>query len=409
MLSSFYRFFLKSSNQPNFNFFPDIAHNQASLKDIISTQKSPFFITDISIINRNISLFQNYFANHNIPYQLAYSFKTNYDIAQSPIIKNNNLLAEVVSESEFDLAQNLGFKNEKIVYNGPNKNNFDVVVSLPIHLHLDNHSELSRLLSFPTNKIKAKIGIRVNTSTHPNRFGFNLENGEALKAIKKLKNAGIKLHSIHIHLGSNIYQPQIYEIVSQKVVDFLQMIQKKYGININCLDFGGGYPAHGLLPFNSFRIKTPAIDSYLDAITGPLLNRLKTIPEIMLEPGRFLTDDSTVLITQVINSNQSQMNQKIIVDSTINMLPSAWYRPLIVKVYNPNLSPKIAKIKTTQIFGSSCQENDLLFSGNLPQIKSGDFIAIFCVGAYNQSMCPDFIFKKPPTFFLESISDEKYL
>ena len=53
----------------------------------------------------------------------------------------------------------------------------------------------------------------------------------------------------------------------------------------------------------------------------------------------------------------------------------------------------------TIVYGASCQEIDILYQGNFPKVSPNDLIIFCCCGAYNQNMTPDFIFRKPETYF----------
>jgi diaminopimelate decarboxylase len=207
----------------------------------------------------------------------------------------------------------------------------------------------------------------------------------------------IPLSGVHIHLGSNIQQPKLYFICAQKIVSFLSQFSIK---TISYIDFGGGYPSHGNLPDSSIQ-SNQDISTYIPSITKPFANLFPNKkPKLILEPGRFLVDDSTILISKVVNIKTAKNQQYIILDSTINMLPSAWYRKLIIKTYTPKLLPNNSPTLNTIVYGSTCQETDYLYRGLLPKISQNDIIIFFCVGAYNQSQTSNFIFKQPETVYL---------
>ena len=84
---------------------------------------------------------------------IAYSFKTNYSVAQSRVLQSNGAWAEVVSGREYRLARRLGYEGEKIVFNGPYKRDDELRDALRdgALIHVNDLSELERLLpsSYP--------------------------------------------------------------------------------------------------------------------------------------------------------------------------------------------------------------------------------------------------------------------
>lgn len=372
-------------NNQNPDFFPKIKDKNLLLK------RTPFFYTDINIVlNRYHQLkksLQKNWPGQNI---IAFSFKTNYKIIKK-LKKNANISAEVVSMTEYEMAKLLKFKKPQIIYNGPYKQNLLTAICQKISINLDNQTEICKLIK-NKNKIKCKIGIRLNTNLKISRFGFNIENGNAKKAIEQLQKNQIKISGLHLHLG--FYSPpSLYQKISHKIIDFI----KENQLEVGYIDFGGGFPGHGLKPYGFKKYTIPQIDEYINQICSPLNSFFKNKnnkPTIIIEPGRFLADDSTVLITKVVHSQLTENKQIIFADATNQMLSSVWFRPQIIKPLNNSSDKKV----NTIIYGSSCQEDDILYQGQLPILEDNSLVSFHCVGAYNQNMCNNFIFKKPKSY-----------
>ena len=369
-----------------FDNFPIV--NKKKLKD----KETPFFLIDQSIVIARYELIKKDLTkNWGTKNIIAYSFKTNYEIAKEFKKQKIETSAEVVSKMEYQKAKTVGYIDSQIIYNGPNKENLLEVLNYPNMVNLDNFTELETIIKHKKN-IKSMIGLRLNSELKASRFGFNMENGEAKLAIKKLNKAGIKISGLHIHLGF-FTPPKIYKLISKKIIDFI----KDNDLDLEYIDFGGGFPSHGNKPYGYKKLPYYPINNYISQICKPL-NKFyfkKNKPFLILEPGRFLVDDSTVLVSKVLDVKMVKKNQKIISNATNNMLSSVWFRPQIIKI----LETKSRKKILTTIYGSSCQEDDILYQGKLPAIKTGDLVIFYCVGAYNQNMNGDFIFPKTEHFF----------
>lgn len=381
------KLFQFSKKNKNFVFFPKIS------KKILSNKLTPFFYTDIPTIqNRYQQIQQAFLKNWSGENIIAFSFKTNYPIIKK-IRSMFNISAEVVSDMEYKKAKKLKFSNSKIIYNGPNKININKLIKCRnIIINIDNQLEIENIIK-NKDKIKCQIGIRLNTTLKKSRFGFNIENGSVKKVIDQLQKNQIKINGLSIHLGF-YSRPKLYYQISKKIIKLI----KENHLQLNYIDFGGGFPSHGLKPYGFKKYAISSIDKYINQICSPLnifYKRNINKPILIVEPGRFLVDDSTSLITKIVNQQIINDKQIITVEATNQILSSVWFRPQVVKPVSIKNKPEV----NTIIYGGSCQEDDILYQGQFPIIKINSPIVFYCVGAYNQNMCPNFIYSKPKTYF----------
>lgn len=353
---------------------------------------TPVFISDHKQILLKLKRLEKILEKKYPNFLIAYSFKTNYAYAKSTFIRNNNLLAEVVSEKEYIIAKDNKFRDERIIFNGPYKKNLSTLIKSKVNVNIDNFSELDYLVK---SNIKGTIGIRVNTKINgmdQSRFGFNIENLDAEKAVEKVKNSKLQLENIHCHIGTNINSLYAYKKMSQNVALFVNKLSENHNISIKSIDLGGGFPSNSYLPKN-YKNDPVTIENIIATITSQLKNnlKLKKLPTLIFEPGRYLVDDATYFFTKVIDVKSENKQQKITTDATVNMIPSVWYKPHKIKKLSNTQKHKVKSI----IYGSSCQENDILFKGNFWNCKKDDILVFYSMGAYNASMSSSFIFEKP--------------
>lgn len=359
----------------------------------IPLKSTPFFYSDISIINNRYQQIKTGFKNNwSGKYIIAYSLKTNYSVTKY-LKKIKNLFFEVVSNMEYKKAKRLNFSDSEIIYNGPFKKNLSKLLNLPLIINLDNFSELKQIIKYK-KYIKSSIGIRLNSNLKKSRFGFNIENGDAKQAINQLQKENIKINGLHIHFGFYT-SPKIYHQMTKKIINLI----KENDLELKYIDFGGGFPSHGLKPYGFKKYTISPINEYISqicSILDPFFKNKNKKPEIIIEPGRFLVDDSTIFVTKIVNQKIIGNKQIITIDATNQMISSVWFRPQIVKVFPLQKN----KIVNTIIYGSSCQEDDILFKGKLPLTNLNNLLVFYCVGAYNQNMTNKFIFPKPKNYFL---------
>ena len=113
--------------------------------------------------------------------------------------------------------------------------------------------------------------------------------------------------------------------------------------------------------------------------------------EIQLEPGRFISGNSGLLITSVVYLKEGTNKNFLIIDAGMNDL----LRPAIYDAEHEIL-PVIEERNNhnqivADIVGPICESSDV-FSKNttLPKVTSGDFLAIYSAGAYGAVMSSEY-------------------
>ncbi|MCA9265334.1 MAG: hypothetical protein KDA60_15850, partial [Planctomycetales bacterium] len=313
--------------------------------------------------------------------------------------------AEVVSGREYRMARQLGFDGAKIIFNGPYKTDADLTAAITdgALINVNDHDELDRLLHIAQlQREPVTLGLRVS-ATLPrlghSRFGFSLENDEAKGAIDKIaRSSQVELTALHMHLYADTDDAAIYGHAVDAIGQFLQHNLPDYQRQIQWMNLGGGFPAHIAKPKSREAWDPQPIDVYIGAITDALRQyfpRETTQPTLIVEPGRYLTSDGIVLVTEVVHVKRREGKQVVNSNGSISMVPLTHYCPQIVRAYTRTLVERNATMVPTVIHGATCRENDVLFDGPFPVVSPGDYLITFAAGAYNSSLSPDFIFAAP--------------
>lgn len=392
------------NNQIEPNPFPSISLNKKKLNKILSSHPTPLFVTDRAIINYQFNsidqaLNQHWGENHAV----AYSLKTNYHLIKP--IKKLGAWAEVVSDHELKLAYQHQFSPQSIIYNGPLKSKTSLIKSLSHKsiVNVDNFQELNTILSLRNKIKKIEICLRLNPYKHDYRFGFPIDSQTTLKTVNLIQETKqIKLVGFHTHLGSDINKLSIYSFAATAIAHFINSLDRELVSSIKYLDIGGGFPSSGLKPYYYKKWQPEPISNYIKIISKiikPIFSQ-QNLPKLITEPGRYLTDDSTIFITKIINLKHTPRGQVLTTNGAITMLPLIYYRPQIVKLYSHKLSLKQSFLQKSLVYGSTCKQDDILYQKPLPAAKINDYLIFFCTGAYNLNLSPDFIFNKPKTYFI---------
>ncbi len=392
----------KNYSDAHYSSFPNIEKLSTKLIRILATRHTPIFIGEKSIVSGNHAALKHALETHWHNTIIAYSFKTNYSVVKQAFFKKLDVWAEVVSRKEFDFALHSGFSGAKIIFNGPVKNDVDLQRSSRVGalIHIDNIEELNRL-SVVSKKIsqKIRIGLRLSTpkSLEKSRFGFPIGSESFKEAIRIITSSNnLSLKSLHMHIGTDVDDSTKYYYAAKEIASVAMTVE-----GLEYIDMGGGFPSHALSPYNRKTWKPTEIQTYIQAIKRGLTERnMRNKPTLIVEPGRYLIDDALCLVTQITSRRIEQDNQVITVDASVTMLPLRYYRRQIVRIFNHRFAQIQNPSCKTLIFGSTCQENDLLFEGDLVRAKVGDYLVFYSVGAYNQNMGSNFITDVPGTVFI---------
>ncbi len=376
------------------------------VKDLVSRFGSPLFVFSEKTVRQH---FRNALRSFTVRYprvRFAWSYKTNYLDAICRIFHQEGSWAEVVSEHEYEMAKRNGMSGDKIIYNGPYKPEFALrsAIKEGVRIHVDHYDELYTLENIAEDLGRpVDIGIRINMDTgiYPSwdRFGFNLDNGDAMNAARRIRASGkLRLAGLHSHIGTFVTEPSAYKNETAKLVSFATAIEKDLGFPISYIDVGGGFASKNTLheQYAPGVDTNPSIDAYADAITSSMLEAgfsPDRMPLLILETGRALIDEAGYLITSVIgNKRLPNGTRTIIVDAGTNILFTAfWYKHDIMPT-----EENAGMFEETAIYGPLCMNIDVIRpSIRFPAVELGDPLVIYPVGAYNVTQWMQFIRMRP--------------
>lgn len=376
-----------------------------SIENLVKQYGSPLFIIDQKSILQKSHEIKSAFMTRYPRAKLAWSYKTNYLDAICATMHQQGMLAEVVSDFEFEKAKNLGVAGSSIILNGPFKPasllkrafNDNAIVNI------DNFDELylAETLAREMNQ-QVSIGVRVNfeNGLYPswNRFGFNYECGQACDAVNRIaRSSHLKLRGIHTHIGTFILDTGMYAVAAEKMVQFFHEAQTITKSEIDYIDMGGGFPSRNRLKgvYLSPDVAVPGIDEFAEAICNAFLRNLhpNEFPLLYIESGRAIIDEAGFLITTIHARKQLADGTKCyIIDAGINLLPtSAWYNHTVQPDHQMSGVPEPCRL-----YGPLCMNIDVVAeSVYLPPMSPGARLVISPVGAYNMTQWMQFISYRP--------------
>jgi diaminopimelate decarboxylase len=373
--------------------------------ELLEAHGSPLFAYDEGMLREKYREAQRAFSKRYPKVQFAWSYKTNYLNAICRVFHSEGSIAEVVSDFEYEKSRALGVPGDQIIINGPDKPYalLKRAVAEGARIHLDNLDELLTLEQLTQdNKETVKVGIRVNMDTGMKpawtKFGFNLENGEAARAIRRIASSRrLKLVGLHTHVGTFVLEPAYYAVAVQKLIALAIEAESRGEMELEYLDLGGGFASRNTLhsQYLPGEQVVPTFDDYAESICTALHTHLPVgkQPMLFLETGRALVDEAGYLLSSVIATKQKpDGGRAIVIDAGVNLLYTvAWYRLSILPAQD-----FADGLSDTTVYGPLCMNIDVVRDQTpLPSMQLGDKVVLHPVGAYNITQAMQFITYRP--------------
>ena len=234
---------------------------------------------------------------------------------------------DVVSIGEYLRAKAAGVPGERIVFSGVGKTREDMRAALLggiRQFNVESEPEL-RALSAEASALglRAPITLRINpdvdarthekiaTGKKENKFGIPISRARAVYT-EAAALPGIEVVGIDVHIGSQLTELEPFEEAYQKVAD-LTIALRADGHDIRRLDLGGGLG----IPYTRSN-EAPPLPLDYGALIKRTLGHLGC--EIEIEPGRLISGNAGVLVSQVIWVKQGEGRDFLIVDAAMNDL-----------------------------------------------------------------------------------------
>ncbi|MBR0113328.1 MAG: diaminopimelate decarboxylase [Clostridia bacterium] len=314
---------------------------------------------------------------------------------------------DVVSGGELYTALSVDFPAENIVFHGNNKTYEELVMAVENNVGrviVDNLTELETLNTIAAEK-GANIGIMlrikpgIDAHTHSfiktgqidSKFGFALETGEALDAIKEaIGMSNVTLRGLHCHIGSQIFDLDPFELAATVMLDLFKQVKDETGYVLKELNLGGGF---GIKYLKSDRPR--AFSDYMRKVATAVNSYSADLglecPFILIEPGRSVVGAAGItLYTVGCVKDIPDVRTYISVDGGMGDNPRY---ALYQSAYEVICANKAGEKRdwTVTVAGKCCESGDLIQEWTrLQPVEPGDILAVLSTGAYNYSMASNY-------------------
>ncbi len=386
---------------------------------------TPLYLMDENRIRHNMRVYINavrkYFGENSacLYASKACSFKRLYEIA-----REEGFGTDVVSSGEVYTALKAGFDLKNAFFHSNNKTDEDIAFAIDNgigYFVCDNIEEVVAISEIAGEKgVTQNILLRltpgidphtyeaVNTGKVDSKFGSAIETGQAFEITKTALSLGnIRLCGFHCHVGSQIFDSDIYIRSAEIMLEFIAQVKAKLGFEAEILDLGGGYGVR-YIEANPYIDIDKNICSLAEFIKNTVAQLGINMPKICLEPGRSIVADAgmTLYTAGTLKKIPGYKNYVSIDGGMADNPRYALYGSYYTVVDASRMNAECDMLCT--LAGRCCESGDLIQENiRLPHdIKRGEKIAVLTTGAYNYSMSSNYNrLGKPPVVMLKDGKD----
>lgn len=388
----------------------DLIVGGIAVKDIVSKVGSPVFVYDGALMR---NAYRGLATALGDSVAIHYSVKANPQPAIIRLFAEEGAGVEIASVGEYRAAVQAGVSTARILFAGPGKRRSEleeVIAGGLGEIHLESYEEIERVDAIGrSNGKKVKAAIRINPVSSsqagamrmggkPTAFGFDEEDLEGpLQAITRATN--IDLVGVHVYGGTQILHAEALTRQWRYAIDLAARVAAQLGRPLETIDLGGGLG----IPYHSGE---KALDlERVAAAMPPLFAALRSNPliaeaRLVVEPGRFLVGPAGLYVVRVNAVKRSRGKRFLITDGGMHHhLAASGNLGQIIKRDYPIVAPTrmdAVRLCDATVVGPLCTPLDTLArEALLPDLVSGDLIAILQSGAYGPTASPGSFLSHP--------------
>ncbi len=409
-------------------------------KRLAETFGTPLYVIGETHFRERIRAYRDSFKSAYANSEITFASKANSTLALIAIAHQEGCAIDVASEGELRAALRAGVPANRCHFHGNNKRPREIEGAIEAgvgQIVVDNFGEIetiSHILNTSRDEtelilrlapgVDPKTHAKISTGQADTKFGFNINDGSAERALLRCLELDLPVVGVHCHVGSQLLDPEAQRAGGEFLAEFSVAMKAEHGFETKVLNIGGGlgvqYTGDDLpMPISDYN--RLVVEAILKALEGSGLQ-----PKLVQEPGRSLVAESGVTLYEVgvvktVPIADGKTRTYVSVDGGLadNPRPALYGSQYSVEriatgssrpadwayaADGPGALIAQAPSATFTISGRHC-ETDLLFPDvELPaDLAAGDLLQVLCTGAYNASMASNYNrYPRPATTLVRS-------
>jgi diaminopimelate decarboxylase len=317
--------------------------------------------------------------------------------AMARLANEEGLLLDVATGGELFAALHAGVPGERCVLHGNNKSVEELRAAITArvqHIVVDSFDELDRIEKLhseglPAPRVQLRITPGVHVDTHDyvatgqddSKFGFNLNNGDAMRAIQRAQSsAAVELVGIHCHIGSNVLSVANFADACAVMVNLF------LSVDLPELTLGGGL---GVAYTNGET--APSMSEWADVLKRAT-SAIPSEKKVFVEPGRSIVATAGLTVYEVGTVKSIEgIRTYISVDGGMSDNPRPMMYGSAYEAFDPART-SADRTERVRIVGKHCESGDIVINDALvaPNVQPGDLLVTPVTGAYGHSMASNY-------------------
>ena len=386
--------------------------------ELVKEYGSPLFVICEKTFRRNISRIRDAFESlWPEPVNVMYAIKSNNSFALRAIANEEGAGGDCFGSGELECTLRGGCDPRKIALNGSYKSDEALYTAIEagIAVHLDSAEEIDDVIRIARDLSKTvRVGIRLKvlptgyfedfeSDHYPQegrfidamaRLKWGVRSDTAVAMINRINSIDeLEFYGFHTHLGRVSRDPQAFAELYREYAQMIGDIYQRTNTAPFMVDLGGGWPRERDPESRMASLNPHQIEDYAKAVCVGIKEEFEAagmpLPQLWLEPGRFVTGNSGVLLSRVGLVKKEGEQTWINVDAST-------YLMILVETLGaenhvmPATGMHRSFVQKADIVGPICIPSVFALDCPLPDIERGDVMAILDAGHYAESQASQF-------------------
>ncbi len=347
-------------------------------------EDTPFLIILLDRVRKKFQAFRTHFPQAKI----YYAVKASPGKEVITLLRDLGSYFDIASIYELDQVLELGVPPERVSFGNTIKKARHVREAYEKGVRLfasDSEADIRHLASeAPGSRIFFRLLMDAvsSDSDWPLSRKFGCQPRLLTELVTLAADLGLEPYGISFHVGSQQREIPAWDAAIAQVKGLFEQMDKE-NIHLRAINMGGGFPADYLIKSNPLSVYAEEINRYLGLHFGD------SIPEIYLEPGRGLTGEAGILVSEVVliaKKSRTDLKRWIYTDvGVFNGLMETIDESIKYPIYTEKSGPTGDVI----LAGPTCDSLDIIyehFKYELPlSLEIGDRLYWISTGAYTAS------------------------
>ena len=369
-------------------------------------KQTPFVMIDLDIVAKKYDDLSKAMPQSDI----YYAVKANPEIEVLKLLADKGSFFDVATIYEIDRVLELGVDPSRLSFGNTIKKARDIAYAYSKGVRLfstDCESDVRKIAeNAPESRVFCRIIAEGIGASWPLSRKFGCYPDMAIEVLTLAHQLGLKACGVSFHVGSQQYYiSQWREALWDVKIVFDGTAER--GIKLDFVNLGGGFPVRYNHPIPETIAYGAEIMEYMVEVFGD------DIPKTIIEPGRYMTGDSGILVTEVVQISKKEAGG----GRSWMYVDTGKFGGLIETldecIRYPIYSERTGKMIPYIIAGPTCDSADIMYEKApymLPEaIHEGDRLYFFTTGAYTTTYSSVYFNGFPPleTYILQKCKESQ--